>query len=338
MTDTQIAERRKPGLTLSMLVEMTGFAPTDIALISKTVAQGATMQELAVFLHACRQLKLDPLLRQAFWIRRRDRATGEMKGALQVGIDGFRAIAEGSGQYAGAEPPEFRGRIEWTYKQQKMVVPESCRVVVWKLVGSHKGAFTGEAWWDEFVPSQDQAFMWAKMPRLMLAKVAEAQALRRAFPALLASLDMADADGATDGTEVEVVNPPQGYPQEDQATTTRRLTAKYDEIFREPDEPGPQPPDPDPPSAPPTPPSDPPSPAPPPAAEPPPVDPERGRLWQINRDLSSRAAELKLRVPVLRSTATTEQLFAANVALERQINQALDQKLAAEQKTDEAWG
>jgi len=331
VTDTQI-ERRKSGLTLDLVVEMTGFPPTDIALIAKTVAVGASLQELAVFLHACRQLKLDPLLRQAYWIRRRDRATGEMKGALQVGIDGFRAIAEGSGVYAGAEPPEFRGRKEWKYKQEPIVVPECCRVVVWKIVGNHKGAFTGEAWWDEFVPEQSQAFMWAKMPRLMLAKVAEAQALRKAFPALLASLDMADERDGYDG-ELEVVNPPQNTlaPQDslrDSQDARRKLNAaKYDQIFGEPEAPPAQP------EAEPEPEPEPEAPRAAPREAPPALDPERGQLWEQHRQLAAQAQAAKLRVQILRNTATAEQLQAANETLQRQINQALDKQLA-ESKDD----
>jgi hypothetical protein len=127
MTDTQLArrgeqqqaieERQPRGLTLEMVVEMTGFQPAQIALISKTVAQGAPLQELAMFLHACHELRLDPLLRQAYWIRRkgREQVDGQWvdvyKGTLQVGIDGFRALADRQGNYAGSEPPTFS---DWT--------------------------------------------------------------------------------------------------------------------------------------------------------------------------------------------------------------------------------
>lgn len=199
MTSTKI-QRGEGGLSLSMVSEMTGYAPTDIALISKTVAVGADLQELAVFLHACRQLRLDPLLRQAFWIRRKQK-DGTYRGALQVGIDGFRAIAEGSGLYAGAEAIEHRGQIEWSYKGKTIIVPELSRATVWKVVAGHKSAFVGEAHWIEFCPaSEGEQFMWARMPRHMLGKCAEAQALRRAFPAQLGSLELADDNQAADGT------------------------------------------------------------------------------------------------------------------------------------------
>ena len=220
MTDMQKASAS--GLTVKLVSEMTGYAPAEIALVSRTVAVGAPLQEIAVFLHSCRALGLDPLLRQAYWIRRQG------KGSLQVGIDGFRAIAERSGAYAGAEPIEFRGQIEWAYKKQTLIVPELARATIWKLVGGHKSAFVGEAYWPEFVPpTDDQAHMWAKMPRHMLGKVAEAQALRRAFPAQLGAMSL-DNDIDADA--------PLSVSEEDRAERQRRNSQRYAEIFTPDDE------------------------------------------------------------------------------------------------------
>jgi len=217
---TDIKRSESGGLTVQLVSEMTGYAPAEIALVSRSVAQGANLQELAVFLHSCRALGLDPLLRQAYWIRRQG------KGALQVGIDGFRAIAERSGTYAGAESIEFRGVLEWTYKSKKVMVPELARATIWKIVGGHKSAFVGEAYWSEFVPTGDpEAFMWNRMPKHMLGKCAEAQALRRAFPAQLGSLALS----AEHDTEVNVT-------EEDQAARQQRNARRYAEIFTPEDE------------------------------------------------------------------------------------------------------
>lgn len=214
-----IEQRSQKGLTLDMVTEMTGYEPAQIALVSKTVAVGAPLQELAVFLHACKTLHLDPLLRQAYWIRRR--SGDEMKGALQVGIDGFRAIAERSGCYAGSEPPRFLGQVEWSYKQRVVIVPERAQVVVWKIVQGHKAAFTGEAYWTEFCPAEKDAFMYSKMPRHMLAKDAEAQALRKAFPALLGSVQISPlAEGELPDGELPEVAAPRVIVEERPARRT----------------------------------------------------------------------------------------------------------------------
>ena len=218
------------GLTLAMVSEMTGYTLPDIALVYRTVAVGAPLQELAVFLHACRQLQLDPLLRQAFWIRRRQ-SDGSTKGTLQVGIDGFRAVAERSGVYAGAEPIEYRGQLEWTYKTKIHIVPELARATVWKVVAGHKAAFVGEASWVEFVPNQErEQFQWARMPRHMLGKCAEAQALRRAFPAQLGSIEMGEAFNP-DELPTIAVTPSEPAPEPRQTRSQKELADRYTEIF-----------------------------------------------------------------------------------------------------------
>jgi phage recombination protein Bet len=175
---TDIARRGE--LTLSMLVDMTGYQAPEIALISRTVAVGAPLQELAVFLHACRTLQLDPLLRQAYWIRRKD-GTGVLKGTLQVAIDGFRGLADRQGNYAGSSEPVFRSYQELKVGgKASLTVPAYCQVTTWKIVAGHKAAFTGEARWDEFYPGDGPVGqMWRRMPHHMLAKCAEAQSLRK---------------------------------------------------------------------------------------------------------------------------------------------------------------
>ena len=228
MTDMKA---RPCGLTVKLVSEMTGFEPAQIALVSRTVAIGADLQELAVFLHSCRALGLDPLLRQAYWIRRAG------KGALQVGIDGFRAIAEASGVYAGAEPIEYRGQLEWAYAGKTLIVPELARAIVWKIVGAHKSPFTGEAFWTEFVPATEkEQHMWARMPRHMLGKVAEAQALRRAFPAQLGAVTVT-ADVDADAPHIDVAEKPDEPPKPTQKQLAERHAQIYDNVYDLPAEP-----------------------------------------------------------------------------------------------------
>jgi hypothetical protein len=63
-------------------------------------------------------------------------------------------------------------------------VPTMARVRVWKKGFDHPSI--GIAFWDEYAPNLEnpQAFMWKKMPKHMLAKCAEALALRKAYPDL----------------------------------------------------------------------------------------------------------------------------------------------------------
>jgi hypothetical protein len=67
-----------------------------------------------------------------------------------------------------------------------MTASFEARVTVYRLVQGQRGAFSATARWTEYKPDED--FMWKKMPHVMLAKCAEALALRKAFPKQLAGL------------------------------------------------------------------------------------------------------------------------------------------------------
>ncbi|CAN5525929.1 hypothetical protein BH11ARM2_BH11ARM2_01720 [soil metagenome] len=144
-------------------------------LIRRTVAAGATSDEMELFLHMAKRAGLDPLARQIHFVKRRGR------GVVQVGIDGLRLTADRTGLYAGNDDGEFMGTTDGGY-------PAKSRVTVYKMVGGQRCPFSATARWDEYYPGDEQGFMWRKMPHTMLAKCAEALALRKAFPADLSGL------------------------------------------------------------------------------------------------------------------------------------------------------
>jgi phage recombination protein Bet len=230
----------KRELSYETVSSMTGYSLEQIALIVRTVAKDTPTVELAAFLHACNKLHLDPILKQAYWIRRRNRekdAKGNwqdvMRGSLQVGIDGYRAIADRQGNYAGSEPPSFSDWQELTDEKSGEVirVPGLARVLVWKIVGAHKAAFHGEAAWREFYPGPGGVGeRWRKMPRHMLAKVAEAQALRKGWPAVLGAVEL-DDDDTPDG-EI-LIEAPRTQVLEDQRA---REAAVYERVYGQEDD------------------------------------------------------------------------------------------------------
>jgi len=163
MTKTIAAQSKQPTYT-----------PEQLALIKRTVAVGATNDELLMFLHVAKKSQLDPFLRQIHFVKRAG------KGTIQVGIDGYRAIADRTGQYAGNSEPAYE------YDEYKNLLKAT--VTVFRFVNGQKCEFTGSALWDEYKPNDGQDFMWKKMPHVMLGKVAETIALRKAFPNDLAGL------------------------------------------------------------------------------------------------------------------------------------------------------
>lgn len=150
------------------------FTPEDIELIRQTVCTGASDAEFKLFLNQAVRTGLDPLARQIYSIPRKGGRT------IQTGIDGYRLIAERTGLYAGSDDP--------VYDSEEEKQPRRATVTVWKLIAGERCAFTATARWDEYKPPAGQDTMWQKMPYLMLAKCAEALALRKAFPQELSGI------------------------------------------------------------------------------------------------------------------------------------------------------
>lgn len=78
-------------MSQDLATQQGGYTPSQLELIKRTVAVGATNDELSMFLHVAKKSKLDPFLRQIYFVKRQG------KGTIQVGIDGYRAIAERTG-------------------------------------------------------------------------------------------------------------------------------------------------------------------------------------------------------------------------------------------------
>lgn len=160
-----------------------------IELLKTTIAQGATDDELKMFINVCTGMGLSPFLKQVHMVKRWNSKVGREVASIQVGIDGFRSIAENTGAYAGNSDPAMGEDMEIEYEQEKtrgkMNVPRTATVTVYKIVQGVKCDFTATARWTEFYPGDKMGFMWRKMPNVMLGKCAEAQALRKAFPKVL---------------------------------------------------------------------------------------------------------------------------------------------------------
>lgn len=156
-----------------------GLTPEQIDLVKRTICKNATNDELQLFLHQCHRTGLDPLSRQIYFQKYKNNTTGKDEVVFITAVDGYRAIANRSGVYAGSDDPVFDNEEK----------PRKATVTVYKMVQGQKCAFTASARWDQYYPSSEKkAFMWKKMPHLMLGKVAEALALRKAFPAELSAV------------------------------------------------------------------------------------------------------------------------------------------------------
>jgi phage recombination protein Bet len=128
------------------------------------------------FLNICIANKLNPFKRQAHLVGY-DGKNGATFTAI-VGIDGFRAIATRSGKFLG-------GKVIEMIMQEGGKLPDYCTYIVKRAVGAHVAEFEATAYYAEAVQTTytgQPNSVWSKQPRLMLQKVAEALALRKAFP------------------------------------------------------------------------------------------------------------------------------------------------------------
>lgn len=155
----------------------------QINLIRDTVARDTTDTEFELFLYTAHRMGLDPLLRQIHAVKRWDSNLGRMAMAVQTGIDGYRLIADRTGKYAPGREPSF------VYDEHGHVVAATAYVM--KLVSGTWHEVGATAHYSEYVGLKKDGkpnSMWAGKPHIMLAKCAEAIALRRAFPAEMAGV------------------------------------------------------------------------------------------------------------------------------------------------------
>lgn len=166
------------------------YTQAQLDLIKSTVAKGATNDEFKLFIVVAKRTGLDPFSKQIHFVKRGS------QGTIQTGIDGYRAIAERSGTLAGID--------DAIYDDEKAQHPNKASVTVYRIINGLRVPFTASARWQEYCPKPPNDFMWKKMPYLMLAKCAEALALRKAFPNDLSGLYTNEEMGQSETQTMEI--------------------------------------------------------------------------------------------------------------------------------------
>jgi phage recombination protein Bet len=175
--------------TLVVQSDQSGWTDKQLAVLKQIGVQNASQGDLDIFFNYCQRTGLDPFARQIYMINRGG------KWGIQASIDGLRIVAQRSGNYGGQTPTQWCGQDGvWTDVWLATTPPVAARVgVYYKDVQNPTWAV---AKWDSYAVPQNP--IWKKMPDLMLAKCAEALALRKAFPndlsGIYTSEEMAQAD------------------------------------------------------------------------------------------------------------------------------------------------
>ena len=185
---------------------ITGFGLTSgqLSLVKTTIAKDCNHDEFNLFMEAAKSYGLDPFRKQILPMVFNKNARDQSKRRLSIIVarDGLRVIAQRCKNYRPASE-----KAEWE-TDPTLVGPLnpkgliSCTVYLWQQ--DARGEWfkvKGEAEWDEFAPITeewgedeqgkrrptgkkvlDASGNWAKMPKVMLEKCAEAQALRAGWP------------------------------------------------------------------------------------------------------------------------------------------------------------
>ena len=185
------------------------YSAKQLDLIRRTVAADCTVTEFDLSCEAARRVGLDPFRKQIYAVVYSKDKPEKRKMAIITGIDGYRAIASRCKDY---RPDNDAPILEIDPSLKSETNPAgiiSATVKCWKLGPDGQWyQVAGTANWDEFCPmtekweySQeagkrvptgifelDKRSNWYRMPKLMIAKVAEAQALRRGWPEDLSGL------------------------------------------------------------------------------------------------------------------------------------------------------
>lgn len=226
------------------IVKASDYTPGQLDLIKTQICKGASDAQLGLFVATCERLGLDPFARQVFAVMRKDKELGTVM-TIQVSIDGFRAVADASGDYQGQTAAQWCGDDGvWRDVWLSQDFPAAARVGVWR--SGFREPLYAVATWLSYVQTNYEgkpSSMWSKMPDLMLAKCAESLALRKAFPRKLSGLytpdEMAqsvvveEVKASIGGSMVSVALPSgQTYDDKANADEKSRVTAEADVYFR----------------------------------------------------------------------------------------------------------
>ncbi len=214
-------------------VAQLSHTPRQLAIIQNTVARDCNTDEFNLFVEVARAKGLDPFLGQIIPMIFSKANANKRKMTIIISRDGQRVIAQRCGDYRPASKTpsyEFDPELKGPANPHGIV---SATVYLWKQDAKTSEWYevAGQAFWDEFAPlsyaanqynkvdtgerwpdgnpkiektlkpdavaSLDDSGNWCRMPRLMIAKCAEMQALRAGWPEQFTGLyDEAELDRA----------------------------------------------------------------------------------------------------------------------------------------------
>lgn len=181
-------------------------------VLRNSLYPGAQSDSIKMVIGYCRASGLDPMQKPVHIVPMWNSAAGRMIDVIMPGIGSYRTQAARSGEYAGVSEPEYGEDITETIGGVEITYPKWCRVIVKRRLptGEIVEFSAVERWKENYAQKGGKEksiapnAMWMKRPFGQIAKCAEAQALRKAFPEFGAQPTADEMEGKTldDGAAV----------------------------------------------------------------------------------------------------------------------------------------
>lgn len=173
-------------------------------VLSSSLYPGASHDSIRMVLGYCRASGFDPMQKPVHIVPMWDSKAGQMRDVVMPGIGLYRTQAARSG-CAGVTEPDFGPDVSETLGGQQITFPAWCRVTVKRRLATGEVVeFAAKEFWKENYAvkgGKEKSIapnaMWTKRPYGQIAKCAEAQALRKAFPEVGAAPTADEMDGKT---------------------------------------------------------------------------------------------------------------------------------------------
>jgi phage recombination protein Bet len=161
-----------------------------LEVLQASLYPGANPQSIKLVLGYCKAAGLDPMQKPVHIVPMWDSKSGQMRDVVMPGVNLYRTQAARSGEWAGMSEPEFGPDVTENVGGVQITYPVWCRVTVSRRLPTGEiVGFTAREFWKENYAvkgGKEKSIapnaMWTKRPYGQIAKCAEAQALRKAFP------------------------------------------------------------------------------------------------------------------------------------------------------------
>lgn len=191
---TELAHQGHTNTALTIHPDQTGFTDQQIAALQQLGLGANSRGDIEQFFHVAKATGLDPFRREIYMITRNTKQG--KKATIQTGIDGYYKIADRATRASGGT---------WGIPETKWCGPDNQWRDIWLEQTPPAGVMvTVERDGSRFVATATFAEynagtpLWQKMPARMLAKCAEALAIRKAFPDVTSGLYATEEMGQAD--------------------------------------------------------------------------------------------------------------------------------------------